>query len=98
MSVWRPIRNISQATQELRRHCDVSELQPYHQGNIRSCKCTTRVSDFASDLIICCFQLDYEDDPDSDEEEEEESTTSESDSDEDSEAFEDAMEHLTISA
>ncbi|KAF7794658.1 hypothetical protein EIP86_005796 [Pleurotus ostreatoroseus] len=42
--------------------------------------------------------LDYEDDPDSDEEEEEESTTSESDSDEDSEAFEDAMEHLTISA
>lgn len=44
-----------------------------------------------------CLQLDYEDDPDSDEEEEE-STTSESDSDEGSDTFEDAMEHLTISA
>lgn len=44
-----------------------------------------------------CLQLDYEDDPDSDEEEEE-STTSESDSDEGSETFEDAMEHLAISA
>ena len=86
MSLWRSIRDLAKATGELRRHCNMSKLQPYNSSGLRSCEYFVLTSKFTAGWTHpCCLQLDYEDD-----EEDEDGESAESEEDESDEADDDS--------